>query len=185
MIRFIATLTLVGAFCAACSSGGVPLDTYASGVEAGAAGYAHEIDDLRSRYLAELDDAVAGLQQSLEGAALVDAAVDETAGRSVALFASLGDALDRYIRDLENRDAPAVVSSEHEEFVDALISSRAGISPILEALPTATSFDEIDRVIAGSGFADAQLRVEAMCTTLERAIGRQGVVVDLRCAAMG
>jgi len=184
-MRVIAILALVGVVGAACSAPSGSLDDYAPAAEDHAAAYTAEVGALRGAYATGMDETVTALQGESDGSNLRDAVVAEAVDQSVVLFASLGDALDRYIRNLRELDPPAAVSVDHGDLIAALVVSREGISPILEALPTATTFDQIGRIIAGSGFADAQLRVEAACKTLERTIGSDGMEVDLRCEAMG
>lgn len=184
-MRIAALLVVIATLGAACSAPGGSIDEYAPAVEGLASGYTGEVESTRDAYATGLENTIADLQGDLEGAALRDAVFDETVRRSVVLFSSLGDALDRYIQDLGQLDPPVEVSADHEDFVASLVVSRSGISPILETLSTATSFEQIDGIIAGSGFADAQLRVRASCEALERAIGTNGMEVDLRCNAMG
>lgn len=176
---------LIGAvvFLTACSTGSISMDDYARAVEERAVAYGAESEDLREQHWAILEDTVSRLQSEMDGEALVGAVIDETAQESTKLFAAISDALDRYIRDLDAMTPPVAVSDDHRTYVRALNTSRAGLTPILEDLPGAASFEEIDRVIAGSGFADAQHRVEAACYGLESAIGSQGREVDLRCEA--
>lgn len=172
-----------GVLLTACSAGGISVADYATAVEERAAIYAAESDDLRSRHMATLENTVARLQGELSGEALVDAVIEETAQASLDLFDGISDALDLYVRDLDAMAPPDAVSDDHRAYQRALDTSRAGLAPILESLPGARSFEEIDTVIAGSGFADAQQRVEAACHGLESAIESLGPDVDLRCEA--
>jgi len=172
-----------GVLVAACSTGGVSLADYAAAVEERAAAYGAESDDLKDKQLATLEATVTRLQSELDGQALVDEAISETARESAKLFAGISDALDRYVRDLDTMTPPAAVLDEHRSYIQALETSREGLGSVLADLPGASSFQEIDRVIAGSGFADAQQRVEAACGALEAAIEGQGLIVDLRCEA--
>ena len=183
MKRMTVLLIGAGALLTGCSAGSVPISEYATVVEERAAIYAAESDDLREQQLAVLEDTVSRLQSELDGEALADAVIDETAHESTKLFAGISDVLDQYVRDLDAMTPPATVSDDHRAYVRALDTSRAGLAPVIEDLPGATSFEEIDRVIAGSGFADAQQRVEAACYDLESAIELQGPEVDLRCEA--
>lgn len=183
MKRLSCLLIGAGVFLTACTTAGVSIADYATAVEERAATYGAESDALREEHLATLEDTVTRLQREFDGEALVEAAIGETAQESTKLFAGISDALDRYVRDLDAMDTPAAVSDDHREYIHALDTSRTGLAPVLEDLPSATSFEEIDRVIAGSGFADAQHRVEAACHDLERAIESQGPEVDLRCEA--
>jgi hypothetical protein len=183
--RLAATAVIAGIVITGCASSGMSITAYGEAMGSESASYAGEIDGLRDGYAFEMQDAIAALQRDMEGEALRSAAVAETSRRSLTLFALLGDALDRYLQALRGLEAPSEVSAEHREFIDALEGSRAGISPILTALPGTATFDEIDRAIAGSGFADAQHRVEAACARLEQAIDDHGVDVDLRCEGMG
>jgi outer membrane murein-binding lipoprotein Lpp len=179
---------LVGAFAvivASCAGSGLSTDDYASTVEARAEAHANEIVDLVAGNTSELNVAVARLQRDFEGEALAEAAVDETARLAAALFAGIGDALDRYVQDLDALDPPSELETDHRAYVVALEASRSGIAPLLSDLPAATTFDDIDRAIASSGFSDAQPRVVAACTTLERGIEARGPLVDLRCEATG
>ncbi len=185
MTRIIVSLAMAAVLGAGCSAPGGSIEQYAPAVEGLASGYTAEVESLRAAYATGLEGTITDLRGDLEGSALRDAVFDETVGRSTVLFSSLGDALDRYIRDLGELGPPAEISADHDDFVSALVVSRSGISPILETLTTATSFEQIDGIIAGSGFADAQLRVRASCGALEQAIGTNGMEVDLRCDAMG
>jgi hypothetical protein len=185
-MRRLATLLAAGAvIVASCSGGELSTEEYASAVEARAGAHADEIVDLADKNISELDVVVAQLQGDLEGDALAEAAVDETARLAAALFAGIGDALDRYVQDLDALDAPSELETDHRAYVVALEASRSGIAPLLSDLPAATTFDDIDRAIASSGFSDAQPRVVAACTTLERGIEARGPLVDLRCEATG
>ena len=183
MRRFTGLLIGVGVFLAACSASSVAVPDYAVAVEDRAAAYGAESDDLKERQLATLEDTVARLQGELEGMALIEAAISETAEESTKLFAGISDALDRYVRDLDAMTPPAAVVDDHRAYVEALDTSRAGLVAVLADLPGAISFEEIDRVIAGSGFADAQQSVEAACHALEATIESQGSTADLRCEA--
>ncbi|MGB5433484.1 MAG: hypothetical protein WBO21_10790 [Acidimicrobiia bacterium] len=169
----------------ACSGGGLPTDEYASAVAARAGAYADEVTDLADKNISELNVAVVRLQQEVEGDELVEAAVAETARLASMLFAGYGDALDRYVQDLDALDAPSELETDHHAYTVALEASRSGIAPLLSDLSTATTFDDIDRAIASSGFSDAQPRLVAACTTLQRGIEARGPVVDLRCEAGG
>jgi hypothetical protein len=172
-----------GVILTACSAGSVSVADYAPAVEERAAAYGAESDDLKDQHLATLEDTVSRLQGELDGQALIDAAISETARESTKLFAGISDALDRYVRDLDAMTPPDTVSDDHRAFIRALETSRAGLGSVLADLPGALSFEEIDKVIAGSGFADAQQRVEAACRALEAVIEGQGSAVDLRCEA--
>jgi hypothetical protein len=173
----------IGILAVACSAKSVSIADYSAVVEERAATYGTESDGLREQQLATLEDTVSRLQSELDGQALIDAAISETARESTKLFAGISDALDRYVRDLDAMALPGAVSDEHATYVQVLETSRAGLVSVLADLPGATSFEEIDKAIAGSGFADAQQRVEAACRVLEDAIGSQGPTVDLRCDA--
>jgi len=174
MRRLTGVLIGFGVLLAACSSTSVSVPDYAVAVEERAVAYATESDDLEDRQLATLENTVTRLQSELEGQALVDAAISETARESTKLFSGISDALDRYVQDLDAMTPPTVVSDDHEAYIRALDASRAGLASILVDLPGATSFEEIDLVINGSGFADVQQRVDAACHALEIAIGSQG-----------
>jgi len=181
--KFTGLLIGVGVFLTACSASSISVPDYAVAVEDRAAAYGAESDDLKEKQLATLEDTVARLQGELEGQALIEAAISETAEESTKLFAGISDALDRYVQDLDVIAPPAAVADDHRSYVEALDTSRAGLVMVLEDLPGATSFEEIDRVIAGSGFADAQQSVEAACHALETTIELQGSTADLRCEA--
>ncbi len=183
MKRLIGLLIGAGVLLAACSTDSVTIADYAAAVEERAASYGAESDELKDQQLATLEDTVTRLQGELDGQALVDAAISETARESTKLFAGISDALDRYVRDLDAMTPPDTVSDDHRAYVHALETSRVGLGSVLADLPGASSFEEIDRVIAGSGFADAQQRVEAACRALEAAIEGQGPAVNLRCEA--
>ena len=183
MRRLAGTLLGVGVFFTACSSATVSVPDYAAGVEERAASYGVESDGLEERQLATLEDTVTRLQEELEGQALVDAAISETARESTKLFSGISDALDRYVKDLDAMTPPGAVAEDHAAYIRALDASRAGLVSILDDLPGATSFEEMDRVINGSGFADVQQRLEEACRSLEAAIETQGPDVDLRCEA--
>lgn len=176
---------LIGAcvILASCSTAGISVGDYAAAMEERAAAYGAELDDLKDQQLATLEDTVARLQSELDGQALVDAAISETARESTKLFAGISDALDRYIRDLDAMSPPDTATDDHLAYIRVLETSRAGLGPVLADLPAASTFEEIDRVIAGSGFADAQQRVEAACRALEQAIEDEDATVDLRCEA--
>lgn len=183
MTRLTSLAIGVGMLVVACSNGAIPVDDYAAQMEERAAAYETESDDLREQHLATLEDTVARLQGELAGEALADAAISETVQETTKLFAGMSDTLDRYVQDLDAMTPPSAVSDDHRAYVRVMDASRAGLASVLENLPGATTFDEIDRVIFGSGFSDAQHRVEAVCHDLERAIESQGPVVDLRCEA--
>ena len=172
-----AGLLLVGA----CTSAEPTIEEYAPVLEQRAAAYADEVGTLAEQNAADLNSAVNRLQNDLQGDALLEAAVAETATLSSMLFAGIGDALDRYVRDLDEMRTPASVEEEHVSYLAALEASRLGIAPLLEMLGSATSFEQIDQAIASSGFSDAQPRVEAACTTLERAAEALGPNANLRC----
>lgn len=185
-MRRVATLLAVGLFfAAACSSGGISVDVYAPAVEARAELYADEVTDLADRNISELDTAVFTLQRDFEGDALAEAAIAETSRLAARLFAGIGDALDRYVHDLDALEPPSDLETEHRSYIAALEASRSGIALLVGDLTAATTFDDIDRAIASSGFSDAQPRVVAACNTLQSAIGVLGPVVDLRCESSG
>ena len=167
----------------ACSADSVSIADYSVAVEERATAYGTESDELKEQQLQTLEDTVSRLQSELEGQALIDAAISETALESTKLFAGISDVLDRYVRDLDAMTSPPAVADEHRTYIQVLETSRAGLASVLADLPGATSFEEIDRAIAGSGFADAQQRLEAACRALEDAINLQGLTVDLRCDA--
>ena len=183
MKRMTSLLVGAGVFLASCSVGSISVSDYATALEERAAAYGAESDDLKAQQLSTLEDTVTRLQTELDGQALVDAAISKTALETTKLFAGISDALDRYGGDLDAMTPPSAVADDHHAYVEALATSRAGVASILVDLPGASSFGEIDRVIAGSGFADAQQRVEAACHALEEAIGSQGPAVSLRCEA--
>ena len=183
MRRVAGILIGTGVLFTACSSTAVSVPDYAAAVEERAAAYGAESDDLQERQLAALEATVTRLQDELEGQALVDAAISETARESTKLFSGISDALDRYVQDLDAMTPPDAISEDHTDYVSALDTSRAGLVSILDGLPDATSFEEMDRVINGSGFADVQQRLEATCRALEAAIESHGPEVDLRCDA--
>jgi hypothetical protein len=183
-MRRLATLLTAGAvIISACSDDGLSAAEYASAVETRAGVYADEVTDLTDKNISELDVVVARLQRDFEGEALAEAAVAETARFAAMLFAGIGDALDRYVQDLDALDVPSELRTDHSAYMMALEASRSGIAPLLSDLSLATTFDDIDRAIASSGFSDAQPRVVAACTTLQRGIEARGPVVDLRCGA--
>jgi hypothetical protein len=183
-MRHLAILTIcLGTLLAACSTASISVPDYATAVEERAVAYADETDGLKGQQLATLEATVARLQGELDGQALVDAAIRETASESTKLFAGISDALVRYVQDLDAMAAPDVLSDAHVAYVSSLDASRAGLVSVLDDLPGATSFDEIDRVINGSGFADVQQRLEASCRSLENAIASQDLSVDLECEA--
>lgn len=173
----------VGVLLSACSTGSVSVSDYAAAAEERAAAYGIESMELKAKQLATLEDTVTRLQSELEGQALVDAAISETARESTKLFAGISDALDRYAQDLDAMTPPTSVLDLHRAYIQALETSRAGLASVLADLPGASSFEDIDRVIAGSGFADGQQRVESACHALQAAIESQGPIVDLRCEA--
>ncbi|MEN8114057.1 MAG: hypothetical protein ABFS21_06680 [Actinomycetota bacterium] len=173
----LVTLALLGASCSSPPS----IDEYGAQLQEKAVDYATEEDQLGRRHLADLDAAVAELQQSHEGEALVAAAVDATAERTAKLFAGIADSLDRYVADIGDLDLPDDVASAHRAYLDALEAAGSGIGTLLDSLADADSFEAIDRAISGSGYADAQHRVRATCLALESALGDTGVEVDLRC----
>ncbi len=183
MMRLTGLLIGVGVFLTACSAGSVSIANFATAVEERAAVYGRELDDLTERHRATLEGSITRLQGELDGEAFVDAAIGETARETTKLFAGISDALDQYARDLDATTPPAAVSDEHRAYIGALETSRAGLVSVLEDLPGATSFEEIDRIISGSGFADAQQRVETECRNLQDRIKAQGPEVDLRCEA--
>ncbi len=185
MRRLVTTFVLSVALISGCSGDGLSVDEYAPMVEDRAGTYADEVTDLADRNTSDLDVAVVRLQRDFEGEALVEAAIDETARLASMLFAGIGDALDRYVRDLDVLDAPSDLETEHRAYIVALEASRSGIAQLVSNLTVATTFDDIDRAIAGSGFSDAQPRVVAACNTLQRAIAEEGSVVDLRCESVG
>ena len=181
MKRLGTVLVAVVLVSSGCSAGDLSVDEYAASVEARAGSYAEEVTSLADKNISELDVAVARLQRDFEGESLVEAAVAETARLAAMLFAGIGDALDRFVQDLDETDAPSDVESDHRAYVAALEASRIGIAPLLADLTSATTFDDIDRAIASSGYSDAQPRVIAACASLQDAIGGLGSVVDLRC----
>lgn len=183
-MRRIALISVGVLLVAACASAEPTIDEYAPVLEQRADVYADEVETLADQNAASLNSAVNRLQNDLQGDALIEAAVAETATLSSMLFAGIGDALDRYVRDLDEMATPASVENEHLSYLTALDASRSGIAPLLAALGSATSFEQIDQAIASSGFSDAQPRVEAACTALERAVESLGPMVDLRCAVV-
>ena len=185
-MRRIATLLAAGVLItSACSGSGPSVDEYASSIESLAGAHADEVITLADRNISELDVAVARLQDEVEGDELATAAVAETARLASQLFAGIGDALDRYVQQLDELDAPPDLETDHRAYIVALEGSRSGLAPLISDLSAAATFDDIDRAIASSGFSDAQPRVVATCTSLERGIGTLGPTVDLRCEPGG
>ena len=185
MRRIAALLAASLVIVSACSSGGLSVDEYASAVEAQAEANADEIIALADQNISELDVAVARLRREVEGDELAEAAIAETARLASKLFAGIGDALDRYVQNPDALDAPSELESDHRAYFVALEASRSGIAPLLSDLSAAATFDDIDRAIASSGFSDAQPRVVAACSSLQRGIEALGPVVDLRCEPSG
>ena len=185
MRRLAALLGAGAVMVTSCSGGELSTDEYAAAVEARAEVHADQVLDLADKNISELDVAVTQLQRDLEGEELEEAAVNETARLAAVLFAGIGDALDGYVQDLDALDAPSELAADHLAYIVALESSRSGIARLLSDLSAAVTFDDIDRAIASSGFSDAQPRVVAACTTLERDIEERGPLVDLRCEATG
>ena len=181
MRRIIAGLIAGLVLLAACSGAGPPIDEYAPVLQDRAGVFADEVEALAEQNASELNSAINRLQNDLQGEALVDAALGETATRSSMLFAGIGDALDRYVRDLDAMAVPDAVADEHASFIAAYEASRSGVAPLMEALAAATTFEQIDAAIASSGFSDAQPRVAVACTTLEGAIATLGAAANLRC----
>lgn len=185
-MRRIATLLAASlVIVSACSSGGLSVDEYASAVEAQAGANADEIIALADQNISELAVAVARLRREVEGDELAEAAIAETARLASKLFAGIGDALDRYVQNLDALDAPSELETDHRAYIVALEASRSGIAPLLSDLSAAATFDDIDRAIASSGFSDAQPRVVAACSSLQRGIEALGPVVNLRCEPSG
>lgn len=185
-MRHLVTLLAAAALIvSACSGGGLSVDEYGSAVESRAGAYADEVTALADRNISELDAAVVRLQRDVEGDELTAAAIAETARLAAQLFAGIGDALDRFVQQLDELDAPSELETDHRAYVVALEASRSGIAPLIADLSSAVTFDDIDRAIASSGFSDAQPRVTATCTSLQRSIGARGSVVDLRCEPSG
>lgn len=184
MMRLTALLAAFLVFLSACSGAEPTIDEYAPALQERAGAYADEVETLAEQNATDLNSAVNRLQNDLQGEALLDAAVAETATLSSMLLAGIGDALDRYVRDLDEMPAPGSVADDHSSYVKALESSRSGVAPLLKTLATAKTFEQIDEAIAGSGFSDAQPRVEAACGILERAVESAGAVVDLRCVVV-
>ncbi|MEN8235489.1 MAG: hypothetical protein ABFR89_11295 [Actinomycetota bacterium] len=184
MRRFAAALVALALIGTACSSS-MAIDEYAALIEDRAAAYADEHEDLGRRHLADLEAAIADLQDSMEGERLATAALDETARRSAKLFAGIGDALGRYIDELDEIEPPRSVSAEHVAYVEALKGSSEGIGPLISTLTEAVSFDEINRAFASSGYADSSLRVAAACLRLEEVLEGQDLDADLPCEEAG
>jgi hypothetical protein len=183
MKRLTCLLVGAGLVLTACSAGSVSVADYAVAVEERAVIFGAESDDLRNQHMATLENTVARLQGEFDGEALIDAAIAEAAQESTRLFAGISDALDQYVRDLDAMTLPNAIADAHGTYVQALDTSRAGLASVLVDLPGATSFEDIDRIIAGSGFADAQQRVEVACHDLEGGIASLGPDVDLLCEA--
>jgi hypothetical protein len=185
-MRRLATLLATSlVIVSACSGGALSVDEYASAVEARAGANADEITALADQNISELNVAVARLQREVEGDELAEAAIAETASFASKLFAGIGDALDRFVQHLDELDAPSELETDHRAYIVALEASRSGIAPLLSDLSAAATFDDIDRAIASSGFSDAQPRVVAACSSLQRGIEALGPVVDLRCEPSG
>ena len=185
-MRRLATLLTAGlVIVSACSGGGLSVDEYSSAVETQAAANADEITALADQNISELEVAVARLQREVEGDELAEAVIAETARLASKLFAGIGDALDRYVQHLDALDAPSELETDHRAYIVALEASRSGIAPLISGLSAAETFDDIDRAIASSGFSDAQPRVVASCSSLQRGIEALGPVVDLRCEPSG
>ena len=185
-MRRLATLLAAGVVIVSACSGGAPsVDEYASTVDDRAGAYANEDTDLADTNISELDGAVVRLQRDFDGDELLEAAINETARLASMLFAGIGDALDRFLQDLDALEVPSELESDHNAYIAALEASRSGIAPLLSDLGDAATFEDVDRAIASSGFSDAQPRVVAACTTLQRGIEAVGPVVDLRCDVDG
>lgn len=180
LIAAVVALAVVGAAC----SSSMSMDEYTLELGDRVGSFQTEQEVLGERHLAELDAAIADLQRSLEGEALIEAAVEETAQRSAQLFAAIGDTLNRFGEDLAGLDAPRSVSDEHGSYVDALASAREAVGSLLTDLTGATSFDQIDRAVSGSHYADSRLRVAAACSDLQEALADQSVNVDLQCESL-
>jgi hypothetical protein len=179
-LKTLLTLVVVS-LVAACGEPPLSTTEYRDLAAEHSAEYATEAEQLRSSHLSRLEQAVEDLVDEFEGAELEEAAVDETARRTAALFAAVADAVDRYATHLEALVPPAQLQEAHREYVAALRLSISGLRTTLDALEEATSFTEIDAAIGGSTFNDTQYRVDAACRHLESVLSSEGAAADLHC----
>ena len=175
-IAAILFVTLAG-----CAESALTSTEYRDLVAERSAAYAQEVEELRSTQLFGLERAVNDLVKEMEGTELEIAVVAETGRSSASLFAGTADAVVRYATDLGTMKPPAALLEAHLEFVDALRLSTTGIGATIEALATASSFDEIDAAIGASTFNDTRYRIDAACRKLEGAMAIAGVGTDLQC----
>ena len=180
LVAAATALALLGTGCGP----GPTIEDYGSQLETRVTAYAAEHDDLAAQHLSGLERAIAELERTQEGEALAAAAVGVTAQRSAALIAAVGDALDRLQAGLTEIEAPGPVVDAHRAFIDAIGRASEGTGPLVDRLANATSFDEMDRMLSGSAYADAGPRLHAACERLQEAIADQGVTVDLRCGSV-
>jgi hypothetical protein len=179
-VRLLAPI-LIALLVAGCGQASLTVDEYRDQVSDSASAFTAEAEGLRSTHLWQMERAVEGLVRELEGDALEVAAVEETGQRSAAMFAAIADAIDRYALDLSSMIPPRQIGDAHDEYVKALQLSIADIGSTLDALTSAESFDAIDAAVGGSGFNDAQYRVDAACRNLQRLLAEQGAPADLHC----
>jgi hypothetical protein len=169
-------LVLVG-----CGEQAMAVDEYRDAVQARAIAFADEGEQIRVDHLNGLEQSVNALVKKTDPEDLEAAVVAETARRTAALFASLGDAVYRYVADLSALRPPEPLRAAHQELIAALRSSIANLPTTMDALADAVSLADVDAAIGGSPFNDAAARVDTACRRLEDALAGLDAAADLRC----
>jgi hypothetical protein len=184
--KALSTILAAVLFTAACGSS-PSAEEYFSGAQQASITYDEATDEIFDSYRAAVEDALLDFQARTadaetttvieETAALLERTVTEV----TRAFELAGEELDAFITAMDDLDPPGDLAEQHETAVGALRRSSDAIPDLIQAFTTVQSLDEIAGAINGSGFGDAQPRVEAACRDLQDAADAAGITADLRC----
>jgi hypothetical protein len=181
------TLALLLVF-AAC--GGASAEDYFVPASEVAARYDAATDEVFGAYTDTLREAVESFRDATRGdepdTALVLAEtqklLDVTIVELSAAFESARTVLATFITELNALDPPSEAQDAHTNLVAALIRSRDAIPDLVASFIGATSLREVDALITGSAFGDAQPAISAACQSLETIAADEGYPLEL-CGA--
>jgi len=180
----LVALILVVLGAASCGSAErLPAAEYFPRVESELARLNDATRDLTSRFGAELESELAGLLAELDLAApgAADRArSDITAvarSKMQAIIVSHGRQLEIFVDRVGELVPPVTVASAHEELVESFSVWAGTAQATVERLAAAEALEDLTSALAGSPFADAQLRVDVACRELTDNAASVGVVL--------
>jgi hypothetical protein len=175
-----AVFALLAVVLAACLSGSLSVDGYATDLENATDAYISESQSLSAAFQNTVEDEVATLAEAGEGDVL-ELATAVAVRETTRYLASLEDAMARYIETLREMSPPAVLVEPHDAYVEAFDTVRSSMPATRTRVSEAADLDGVQAAITGSGFSDGQLRLRSACSSLEAAVRAEGRGIDLGC----